>query len=105
MAIDTARDIYSAKNRKLALTDQLTGLGNRKRFFDKIEKLIAERAEDPVPFAICIVDLDGFKPINDLFGRQAGDEILTQVALRLRGAMVDGAFAARIGGGIETETS
>ncbi|MCB1420580.1 MAG: EAL domain-containing protein [Notoacmeibacter sp.] len=98
MAIDTARDIYSAKNRKLALTDQLTGLGNRKRFFDKIEKLIAERAEDPVPFAICIVDLDGFKPINDLFGRQAGDEILTQVALRLRGAMVDGAFAARIGG-------
>ena len=41
MAIDTARDIYSAKNRKLALTDQLTGLGNRKRFFDKIEKLLA----------------------------------------------------------------
>ncbi|MCB1381988.1 MAG: EAL domain-containing protein [Notoacmeibacter sp.] len=98
MTIDQSRDIYSARNSELALTDQLTGLGNRKRFFDKITKLIAERAEDPVPFAICIVDLDGFKPINDLFGRQAGDDILMQVALRLRGAMTDGAFAARIGG-------
>lgn len=80
------------------LTDPVTGLGNRRRFFDKVERLIAERASDPVPFAICIIDLDGFKPINDLFGRRAGDDILAQVALRLRGATNETAYAARIGG-------
>lgn len=71
----------------LAFTDTLTGLGNHRRFFDKIERLIAERADDPAPFAIGILDLDGFKPINDLFGHKAGDEILVQVAMRLRAAM------------------
>lgn len=71
----------------LAFTDALTGLGNHRRFFDKIERLIAERADDPAPFAIGILDLDGFKPINDLFGQTAGDDILAQVAMRLRAAM------------------
>lgn len=71
----------------LAFTDTLTGLGNHRRFFDKIERLIAERADDPAPFAIGILDLDGFKPINDLFGHKAGDEILVQAAMRLRAAM------------------
>jgi diguanylate cyclase (GGDEF)-like protein len=52
----------------LAFTDPLTGLGNQRRFVDKLERLKAERAEDPAPFAIGIIDLDGFKPINDLFG-------------------------------------
>jgi len=60
------------------LTDPLTGLGNQRRFVDKVERLKADRAEDPAPFAIGIIDLDGFKPINDLFGRSAGDDILTQ---------------------------
>ncbi len=45
---------------ELAMTDSLTGLGNRARFYDKMERLIAERAEDPAPFAIGIIDLDGF---------------------------------------------
>ena len=67
----------------LAYTDPLTGLGNHRRFVDKVERLKAERAEDPAPFAIGIIDLDGFKPINDLFGRSAGDDILMQVAMRL----------------------
>ena len=71
----------------LAYTDPLTGLGNHRRFVDKVERLKAERAEDPAPFAIGIIDLDGFKPINDLFGRSAGDDILMQVAMRLRAAM------------------
>lgn len=78
-------------------TDALTGLGNSRRFFDKVERLIAERAEDPAPFAVGIVDLDGFKPINDLFGRKAGDDILVQVAMRLRASMSGQAAVARIG--------
>lgn len=81
----------------LAFTDPITGLGNHRRFFDKIDRLIADRSDDPAPFAIGVLDLDGFKPINDLLGRKAGDDILAQVAMRLRAAMEEGATVARVG--------
>ena len=81
----------------LAFTDPLTGLGNMRRFFDKVDRLIADRADDPAPFAIGILDLDGFKPINDLFGHAAGDEILIQVAMRLRAAMDGQSAVTRVG--------
>jgi diguanylate cyclase (GGDEF)-like protein len=84
-------------NLDLAFTDPLTGLGNRRRFLDKVERLIDERAEDPAPFAIGIIDLDGFKPINDLFGRGAGDHILIQAAMRLRAAMDEQSTVTRFG--------
>jgi diguanylate cyclase (GGDEF)-like protein len=80
----------------VAYTDPLTGLGNRRRLMDKISKLAAERADDPAPFTIGIANIDGFKPINDLFGHAAGDEILCQVAHRLRACLPDGGFVARI---------
>jgi diguanylate cyclase (GGDEF)-like protein len=82
---------------ELAFTDRLTGLGNHRRFFDKVDRLISERSDDPAPFAVGIVDLDGFKPINDLFGFRAGDEILMQVAMRLKGAMDGHSTVTRIG--------
>jgi len=81
----------------LAFTDPLTGLGNHRRFFDKVERLIADRADDPAPFTVGIVDLDGFKPINDLFGHKAGDDILIQVAMRLRASMDSHSSVCRIG--------
>ena len=81
----------------LAFTDALTGLGNQRRFFDKVERLIGDRAEDPAPFTVGILDLDGFKPINDLFGHRAGDDILIQVAMRLRAACDGYSAVARIG--------
>lgn len=81
----------------LEFTDPLTGLGNHRRLQDKIDRLISERADDPAPFAVGLLDLDGFKPINDLFGRAAGDFILQQVALRLSAAMDDTATVARVG--------
>ncbi|MFN7126215.1 MAG: diguanylate cyclase domain-containing protein, partial [Allorhizobium sp.] len=65
-------------------TDRLTGLGNRHRLGDKVRQLAADRAADPAPFTVGIVNLDGFKPINDLFGQASGDEILCQVAHRLK---------------------
>jgi diguanylate cyclase (GGDEF)-like protein len=77
-------------------TDRLTGLGNRRRLCERVETLAAERADDPAPFTIGIANLDGFKPINDLFGHAAGDVILTQVAHRLRAAMADGALVTRL---------
>lgn len=81
----------------LAFTDPLTGLGNLRRFFDKVDRLILERSDDPAPFAVGILDLDGFKPINDLFGRKAGDDILQQVAMRLKAAMDGHSTVARVG--------
>jgi diguanylate cyclase (GGDEF)-like protein len=81
---------------ELAFTDTLTGLGNYRRFADKVDRLVADRAHDPAPFAVAILDIDGFKPINDLFGRAAGDEILRQVAMRLRAAVDSRATVARL---------
>jgi diguanylate cyclase (GGDEF)-like protein len=82
---------------EFAFTDPLTGLGNRRRFSDKVDRLLSDRADDPAPFTIGIVDLDGFKPINDLFGRRAGDDILQQVAMRLHAAVDSTSAVARIG--------
>ena len=83
---DANRDALSPNPNAVAYTDPLTGLGNRRRLMDKIRKLASERADDPAPFTIGIANIDGFKPINDLFGHAAGDEILCQVAHRLRNA-------------------
>ncbi|WEX12034.1 EAL domain-containing protein [Chelativorans sp. AA-79] len=82
---------------EFVLTDPLTGLGNERRFFNKITRLIADRADDPAPFAVSVLDLDGFKPINDLFGYPAGNEILQQAAMRLRAAIDAQSTVARIG--------
>ncbi|MEX3007161.1 putative bifunctional diguanylate cyclase/phosphodiesterase [Hoeflea sp. TYP-13] len=80
----------------VSYTDPLTGLGNRVRLRDKISKLIQERSLDPAPFTIGLVNLDGFRPINDLFGHAAGDDILCQVAHRLRACMPPGAVVMRL---------
>jgi diguanylate cyclase (GGDEF)-like protein len=87
----------SREGSDLAYTDPLTGLGNQRRFVDKVDRLINDRSEDPAPFTIGILDLDGFKPINDLFGHRAGDDILIQVAMRLRAAMDGHSAVTRIG--------
>ena len=82
----------------MAYTDPLTGLGNSYKLRDKVREIAAERASDPAPFTIGLANLDGFKPINDLFGPSAGDEILCQVASRLLACVPDGATVIRAGG-------
>ncbi len=81
-----------------SLTDPITGLGNLRRMKLKTDKLIEQRDEDPAPFSIGMFDIDRFRPINDLFGRKAGDEILSQVALRISAALPENAMLARISG-------
>ncbi|WP_137156829.1 EAL domain-containing protein [Rhizobium sp. FKL33] len=83
---------------RLAFTDALTGLGNKYRLKEKLRQLIMERASDPAPFTVGIANLDGFKPINDLFGPSAGDQILCQVAHRLKACIPDGAIVVRYEG-------
>jgi diguanylate cyclase (GGDEF)-like protein len=79
----------------IALTDDLTGLPNRRCF----QSLLADRARTAArPFAVGLIDLDGFKPVNDMHGHPAGDEILRQVAGRIARAMNGRGSAARMGG-------
>lgn len=80
--------------------DGLTGLPNRKRFIERIERLIQQRQSDPAPFALAVIDIVDFRLINDVFGVEAGDEILAQAGLRLRNASLGQTFIARIGGDV-----
>lgn len=81
-----------------ANTDSLTGLPNRKMFEERLAELPARGSAGDAPYAILLIDLDGFKPVNDTLGHQAGDEVLQTVADRLRGRHFAHAFAARLGG-------
>jgi diguanylate cyclase (GGDEF)-like protein len=85
-----------ARVRIVADTDSLTGLANRRAFIAELRT----RLETPsVPaFALALLDLDGFKPINDTFGHAAGDAVLVEVAARLAREAGPGALAARLGG-------
>ena len=80
---------------QLALRDPLTGLGNR-RAFDRL--LTPELARAHPDAAVLLVDLDGFKAINDTWGHDVGDEVLKAVADRLRQTARGSDFVARIGG-------
>jgi diguanylate cyclase (GGDEF)-like protein/PAS domain S-box-containing protein len=78
----------------LALHDPLTGLPNRAQFSDALEATLKRGGAHAVLF----IDLDGFKPINDSLGHEAGDEALKAVASRLRHAVAADDFVARLGG-------
>ncbi|MEN0001430.1 MAG: GGDEF domain-containing protein, partial [Pseudomonadota bacterium] len=91
-------DDFEIQPDELAYTDPLTGLGNNRRYQRRLEKLLEKRQNDPVPFTVAIIDIDGFKPINDLFGKAAGDAILKQIGLRLRGVAGEDATVSRVGG-------
>ncbi|MQW37712.1 putative bifunctional diguanylate cyclase/phosphodiesterase [Sinorhizobium meliloti] len=75
--------------------DPLTELGNARHLKETVCTLAAERASDPAPFTIGLANLDVFKPINDLFGPEAGDQILRQVAHRLKACVPEGATVTR----------
>jgi diguanylate cyclase (GGDEF)-like protein len=76
----------------LARTDELTGLANRRRFISEFEEF------QKSPGSLLILDLDGFKPVNDQLGHEVGDQLLAQVARRLERVMPHGALLARLGG-------
>jgi diguanylate cyclase (GGDEF)-like protein len=78
----------------LADGDVLTGLANRRSFFRRAEAVVGAGER----FAVALIDLDGFKPINDTYGHGTGDDLLIAVSDRLRGVCGDTAFPARMGG-------
>ena len=90
IALTQAKNI--GQERLLARTDELTGLPNRRRLVTEIDSFIEKEG------ALLLLDLDGFKPINDTHGHETGDKILQQVAMRFERALPHGALLARLGG-------
>lgn len=86
------------QTRYLAECDVLTGLSNRSRFQAELSDACNTAAGQPSAGALLLVDLDGFKQINDVFGHALGDECLRQIASRLRALCRDAELVARIGG-------
>ena len=81
----------------LAETDPLTGLYNRRALSEFLEAEIAAEDEE-TGFAIALVDLDDFKPVNDRYGHAVGDKLLVEVADRFGEACGNDAIVARMGG-------
>jgi diguanylate cyclase (GGDEF)-like protein len=81
-----------------ALHDSLTGLPNRVLFQDRIEVALANARRRGGRAAVLLLDLDGFKEINDALGHASGDELLRELAVRLRGTLRDTDTIARLGG-------
>lgn len=83
---------------KLAFYDQLTGLANRRKLMDNLNRSIAMCNRENKQFAVLMIDLDRFKAINDTLGHLAGDELLKQVATRISLCLRDTDTLARMGG-------
>jgi diguanylate cyclase (GGDEF)-like protein len=81
-----------------AVTDDLTGLANRRHLIDRLDAAVASAAEHGGEVALLLVDLDGFKELNDTLGHRAGDEVLRQIGPRLAGMLREQDTLARLGG-------
>ncbi len=94
-----ARGIRSgvAESRRQALTDDLTGLGNRRRLLIDLERAI-DRGTDHSPAVLAMFDLDGFKTYNDTHGHPAGDTLLARLGARLAATFTESGSAYRLGG-------
>ncbi len=92
------RDRQEQATRHAALHDPLTGLPNRTLALDRLSQALARRQRDHIDVAVFVVDVDGFKMINDSFGHAAGDDVLLSLAPRLATAMRSTDTVARLGG-------
>lgn len=86
------------QNQRLATTDELTGLYNRRYFMEKLAKQKALSERDDSDFVLCYCDLDHFKSINDTFGHHTGDIVLQKFAEILKSSIREIDYVARFGG-------
>ncbi len=84
--------------RRLAFQDPLTGLPNRRRFDDALQRALGAPPHAQAMHGVFLLDLNGFKQINDIHGHDTGDDVLTAVAHRLLSVMREGDLVARFGG-------
>jgi diguanylate cyclase len=95
-----SRSAAMERYRDLALSDVLTGLANRAHLNERLAREIAQASELGTRLGLCIIDVDGFKEINDVRGHLVGDEVLRRLATRM-GKLTqetDSVFVARMGG-------
>lgn len=97
------RDISGRKEAEnkiefMAFHDVLTGLPNRQLLTDRLKQSVALSNRSEKLLAVCYLDIDGFKPVNDRFGHETGDQLLILLAERLSQDMRDGDTLARLGG-------
>ena len=102
-SITTVKDIserkrYEERLAQLAAEDPLTGLLNHRSFHERLSEEAARTQRTQRPLALVLLDLDHFKQVNDSLGHPVGDEVLIEVAERLRGVTRAGEHLARVGG-------
>ncbi|MCB1859574.1 MAG: bifunctional diguanylate cyclase/phosphodiesterase [Gammaproteobacteria bacterium] len=90
-------DELLAQTHNLSYYDQLTGIGTRNHFYERLETNISASRINGNQFAVLYLDVDGFKDINDTLGHEAGDELLKTIACRVRSLLRASDFAARLG--------
>ncbi len=92
--------LYASQNqlKQMAYYDPLTGLANRRLLMERLAHGLTNATKDHRLLAVCYLDLDNFKPINDTLGHKAGDELLLAVAQRLNASVRQSDTVARLGG-------
>ena len=93
----TAHREIEAELKRVATTDGLTRLSNRTSFMTAVEAALCEAAPSH-PAALLLLDLDGFKEVNDMLGHDAGDQLLTVISRRLKSCLRGGDIIGRLGG-------
>ncbi len=94
----TERHALEVTLRRTADTDSLTGIANRAAFDRALDAAMTRAHERDTALLLALVDLDGFKAINDTLGHTAGDDVLRGVGKVLESPWLEGSFAARLGG-------
>ncbi len=100
-ALSDEIDVYrqaEVRAQHLAMTDPLTNLFNRRAVKEKTSELSARASRRGKSIAFLMIDLDGFKKINDLYGHDSGDQLLREVADRMRDVVPPSSVIARLGG-------
>ena len=94
----TQLELMLSRMSDLAMVDELTGLKNRRSFFDDIDSVIAGSRRRGKPVAIALLDLDHFKDVNDTHGHAVGDDTLREVARRIEDTLRQEQVVGRLGG-------
>jgi diguanylate cyclase (GGDEF)-like protein len=95
---NTDQKMMEAQLDRLARTDMLTALSNRRDFYDLAAKEVARSARHPHPLSLLLMDIDHFKKINDTHGHAIGDQVLRKLARSLGDALREVDLPARMGG-------
>lgn len=91
-------EVQTQKAEKLARTDVMTGISNRRAFLERGKEMVYEAIRYKTPFSLIIIDIDHFKKVNDTYGHESGDLVLQSFATEIGKHIRDNDFFARIGG-------